>query len=170
MSLSFNAKLPDYAAFAKKVKDDSGKTIDVVPLKFIEALYETLYMRFREFADAIETLTNSSSSSGGTPVVSVETYAASMSLDWTDKDEIQITLTGNLSLADMTGGVSGKRYVLTLIQDGTGGRTFTDASNDILYSDDIPSIVLSTAASEVDRFGFIFRTKFDLVAEAMGLS
>jgi hypothetical protein len=170
--IGYNARLPDFASFVKKVQDVDGSEIKVVPLQFIEVLYETLYVRFREIAVELEEVSNSSGSSSGTPVVSVETYAASMALDWTDKDEIQITLTGNLSVTDMSGGVSGKRYVLTLIQDATGGRTFTDGTGgDILFSDDIPAITLSTAASETDRFGFIYRdTKFDLVASLKGLS
>lgn len=62
MSFSFDAKLPDYAPFVKKIQDASGKDMEIVPVEHMRALYETLYIRFRDFAEAIETL---SSSSGG---------------------------------------------------------------------------------------------------------
>lgn len=107
------------------------------------------------------------SGGGNTPIVSTETYSPSMALNWTSKDEIIITLSGNLDITNMSGGTHGKRYVLTLKQDSTGNRVLTISASQVRYSDDIVSVNLSTVASRIDRLGFIYNStdgKFDIVA------
>lgn len=90
--------------------------------------------------------------------VSVEAYAANKALDWTGKEEIQITLTGDLTITAMTGMTSGGRYILTLKQDATGSRLLTISASNIQYSDDIPSLILSTTALAEDTIGLVYNS------------
>lgn len=81
-----------------------------------------------------------------------------MGLDWTDLESIRITLTGNLDINDLDGGVEGKNYMLVLKQDGTGGRTLTISAADAAFSTDTPigTFVLSTAANAIDLIALTF--------------
>lgn len=57
-----------------------------------------------------------------TPVVTL-TDAASVTVDASASTAFQVTLAGNRTVAAPTNAVSGDRMTITVIQDGTGGRT-----------------------------------------------
>lgn len=110
--------------------------------------------------------------SASDPVVDSVAYAASLALDWDGVDEIRVgALTGNLDITAMSNMVDGKRYVLKLLQDGTGGRTVTVSAANVRYSEDMPSLWYSTTASKASLFGFRYDgtdSKADLVAQVAG--
>lgn len=110
--------------------------------------------------------------SGSDPVVDSVAYAASLALDWDGVDEIRIgALTGNLDITAMSNMVDGKRYILKILQDGTGGRAVTISAANVRYSEDIPSLWYSTTASKASLFGFRYDgtdSKADLVAQVAG--
>ena len=65
----------------------------------------------------------------------------------------QITLTGNLTLANPTSLTAGTSGSIFLIQDGTGSRTATFGSSFDFIGGTAPT--LTTAASSVDRLDYI---------------
>jgi hypothetical protein len=79
-------------------------------------------------------------------------YAASVTLDCSLADTFDITLTGNITV-NFSNGYDGQKLMLRLRQGGTGGYTVTAGAN-VRYSDDLPSITLSTAVGKLDRIGY----------------
>jgi len=61
----------------------------------------------------------------GRPRIATVAYAATITLDASNAQTQQITLTGPVTIAAPKGGVTGDRLSLILIQDATGGRNVT---------------------------------------------
>ncbi|MDQ3577547.1 MAG: hypothetical protein M3443_08080 [Actinomycetota bacterium] len=77
------------------------------------------------------------------------TYGATLTIDATIGRHYRVTLTGNATLAEPTGGEDGQMILLEVKQDGTGGRTLTNGA-DVLLGDDVTSMALSTGAGKTD--------------------
>jgi len=82
-------------------------------------------------------------------VTGTVTLDMSTGLNW------QLTLTGNITLADPANKVNGKSGVIWFIQDGTGSRTLT--TNAAIKRVGGRALTLSTAASTVDRCSYVTR-------------
>lgn len=96
-------------------------------------------------------------------------WASSMLLNWGTYDLIRVVLAGNTDIAfeDVS---DGRRVILELTQDATGGREVTWPAN-VRYSVSLPMISLSTAPDATDRVGFIYNAQtdtFDVMAVARG--
>ena len=74
-------------------------------------------------------------------------------LDLNENANFQITLTGNLTLANPTSLTAGTSGSIFLIQDGTGSRTATFGNSFDFIGGTAPT--LTTAASSVDRLDYI---------------
>ena len=74
-------------------------------------------------------------------------------LDLNENANFQITLTGNLTLANPTSLTAGTSGSIFLIQDGTGSRTATFGNSFDFIGGTAPT--LTTAASSVDRIDYI---------------
>lgn len=99
-------------------------------------------------------------------------YAATMALDWSGSDEMQITLTGNLTLSSMIGALNGQRMMLKLKQDSTGGRTLTITGTNIRKPSSLSVLNLTPTPGAVDRIGLVYDatdSKYDIVAFAADL-
>lgn len=98
------------------------------------------------------------------------TYAATLTLDWSNADTIFLLLTGNTTITN-TNAVPGQRCNLVVKQDGTGSRLITWGS-EVRYGTDITGINLTTTANKQDKIGFIFNDdtvgKYDVVAVVRG--
>lgn len=114
---------------------------------------------------------------GGTftgPVVvqpSNVTYGASVTIDAATVQEAQITLTGDLSLANPTGGTHGQKLLLVLTQGGSGNYTVTFAGSKFSWTADIASFTASTAVGKIDFVGLRYdanRDKWDIIAVNKG--
>ena len=81
-----------------------------------------------------------------------------------------ITLDGNKSMSSPSNIVEGQEYYLQVIQDGTGGRTLTWATEFNWIGGTAPT--LSTAAAARDRISFIAdgSTNLDAIVVAKGFS
>jgi hypothetical protein len=76
----------------------------------------------------------------------------------------------NFTLSNPTGALHGQRFIVRIKQDGTGSRILT-LDTKFRLGTDIPTVVLSTAASKTDYLGFIYDSvddKFDIVAFTKG--
>lgn len=115
------------------------------------------------FAKAIKTLVIQ-------PTPQTVSFSATPSIDVSLGDPVDMTLTGNVTAATLTGGVDGQKITLRIKQDGTGGRTWAFDST-ARFGTDITSITLSTAASKLDYIGLVYNsaaTKYDVVAFTKG--
>lgn len=102
------------------------------------------------------------------PVTLVD--AATIKVDATLGKLFSVTLKGNRTLGNPTGGVDGKSYIFEIIQDGTGSRTLAYASK-FAFGVTLPSITLTTTASKRDYIGVIYRLttdKYYVVAVSQG--
>jgi hypothetical protein len=77
-------------------------------------------------------------------------FTTPLTVDATQGLDVEVTLTGNLTLASPTGLVDRQVLQLTLTQDATGGRTMTFAGGSI-FNNPGAAITLSTAAGKRDR-------------------
>lgn len=96
------------------------------------------------------------------------TYSATVTTDVSTGNLFQITLTGNLTLANPTNPVDGQRVMWQFTQDGTGGRTLTLGA---AFNAGPITVTLSTGANKVDYMGAIYRSaasKWDIVAFSGG--
>jgi hypothetical protein len=85
-------------------------------------------------------------------------------------DVARLTLTGNCGNCSLAGGQDGRKYLLEIIQDGTGSRTFAFGAN-VRFGTDITSYTVTSTASKKDRIGLIYDAsadKWDVVATAKG--
>ena len=99
------------------------------------------------------------------------TYAGSVAIDASTVAEAQITLTGNLSLANPTGGTHGQKLLLVLTQGGSGSYTVTFAGSKFAFTADITSFTASTAVGKIDYIGLRYdsaRDKWDIIAVNKG--
>ena len=97
-------------------------------------------------------------------------YSATPTIDVSAGDPVDMTLTGNVTAATLTGGIDGQKITLRIKQDPTGGRTWAFDSS-VRFGTDITSITLSTAGSKTDYIGLIYNaaaSKYDLVAFTKG--
>lgn len=97
------------------------------------------------------------------------TGSGTINVDWSNTDTFRLHLTGNATLT-FSGAIDGQKCLLEIIQDATGGRTVT-FPDDIAYSSNLPSALVSTAANKRDKQGYIYNSsaaKYDLVAVMTG--
>lgn len=102
-------------------------------------------------------------------IVGSETSAATITIDWSEYDVCDVTLSHNATI-NATGGVDGRRLMLRLRQDGTGTRVPTWGSM-FRFSTDVPEPTLSTAATTLDRLAFEYCSadgKYDCLAVNLG--
>lgn len=98
------------------------------------------------------------------------TFSGNPSIDVSLGDPIDMTLTGNVTAAALSGGIDGQKITLRLKQDATGGRTWAFTSS-ARFGTDITAITLSTAANKTDYIGLIYHAtddKYDVVAFTKG--
>jgi hypothetical protein len=96
------------------------------------------------------------------------TYASTVTTNAAVGNRFQITLTGNLTLANPTNGTDGQMVLWRFIQDSTGSRTLTLGSAFNLGS---VAVTLSTGANKVDYLGAVYRvstSKWDVLAFQVG--
>lgn len=112
---------------------------------------------------------NGAPGQGFRPPVSVN-YASALTLDCAVAETFNIgALTGDLQLG-FTGGVDGQKIIVNVPQGPAGGKLITFNAS-VAFSDDIPSVTLSTAPNKVDVLGFIYRAsvgKYRLVSYTKG--
>lgn len=98
-------------------------------------------------------------------VVSAGNQATTYTTDASLGNEFNLTLTGNVTLANPTNGVDGQVVRWQLAQDATGSRTLTLGAN--FNTTAIGTVTASTTASAIDYLCAIYRagaTKWDVVA------
>ncbi len=91
----------------------------------------------------------------GQGISGTETDGSTVTFDMSDKtkgNEREVTLGGNRTLA-FSNVATRQRFIIHLIQDGTGGRTVTWPSGIKWPFGVVPT--LSTGANKIDSFGFI---------------
>lgn len=91
-----------------------------------------------------------------TAVVSL-TDATTIAVDASLGNHFRVTLAGNRTLGAPTNPVDGQKIIFEIIQDATGTRTLTYASG-YVFSTDIPTPILSTAANKRDFLGFVYNS------------
>jgi hypothetical protein len=105
------------------------------------------------------------------PTVATLTYAATVTTDASTGDLFDITLTGNVTLANPTNPVDGKTLRWRIRQDGTGSRTVTLGSKFAIPSSATSPLPFSTAANAMDILAATYhagRDKWDVIAFVMG--
>lgn len=98
--------------------------------------------------------------------------AATISCDISEADVFDVTIAGNrtINFAGGSTATDGKKVLLRIKQDGTGGRTITWGTG-ARFGTDITAITLSAAAAKTDVIGIVYNhaaTSFDVVAFARG--
>ena len=116
-----------------------------------------------------ETLTNKTLTA---PVIATPSYAATLTLDLSTIPTggiFRVTLTGNITL-QLSNGTDGQKFVIELIQDGTGSRLVTLDGAYFKFGTDITAFTATTTASKKDRIGCIAygATTADVVAVVKG--
>jgi hypothetical protein len=107
------------------------------------------------------------------PSVTTVTYSGTTTIDLSTIPHggiARITLTGNITI-QLSNGTDGQKFVLELIQDGTGSRTVSLSGTYFRFGTDITSFTATTTASKMDRVGCIYNgtaTKADVVAVVKG--
>ena len=97
------------------------------------------------------------------------TDGATISWNALTQQVAKVTLAGNRTLNNATNGVAGQFVSLLVIQDGTGSRTLSFASNYEFASDTAPT--LTTTASLGDFFVFYYNgSKFVEVGRNLALT
>jgi hypothetical protein len=102
--------------------------------------------------------------------VGTATWAANMSLDWSNYDLIRLTLQGDTTFISFAPVTDGRRVVLELTHDSGGGYEVTWPAS-VRYSASLPMISLSANPLKTDRVGFIYNdlsSTFDVLAVARG--
>ena len=90
-----------------------------------------------------------------------DTYTATYAPDFSLSNLFEMTLTGNVSLANPTNGVVGGVYTIVFIQDGTGNRTLTLSGSGYKTN---KTITLSTAPGAVDVLTLIYKSSTEVFA------
>tara|TARA_R100001132_G_C3266119_1_gene88987 strand:- start:381 stop:1349 length:969 start_codon:yes stop_codon:yes gene_type:complete len=88
------------------------------------------------------------------------TDATSIGVDFSTGQNFEVQLTGNRTLESPSNCVAGQTGSIFLVQDGTGSRTLSYASNWSFVSGTAPT--LSTGVSAIDRLDYIVRTSTDV--------
>jgi hypothetical protein len=105
------------------------------------------------------------------PHVTTLTYAATVTTDASAGDIFDLTLTGNVTLANPTNPVDGKTLRWRIRQDGTGSRTVTLGNKFVIPSSATSPLPFSTAANKMDILAATYhagRDKWDIIAFIMG--
>jgi hypothetical protein len=105
------------------------------------------------------------------PTAATLTYAATVTTDASAGDIFDLTLTGNVTLANPTNPVDGKTLRWRIRQDGTGSRTVTLGNKFVLPSSATSPLPFSTAANKMDILAATYhagRDKWDVIAFVMG--
>jgi hypothetical protein len=108
--------------------------------------------------------------SGGPSVVAL-TYAATVTTDAGAGDIFDLTLTGNVTLANPTNPEDGKTIRWRIKQDATGSRTVTLGDKFVIPSSATSPLPFSTTADKMDVLAATYhagRDKWDIVAFVMG--
>jgi hypothetical protein len=99
------------------------------------------------------------------------TYAATVTTDASAGDIFDLTLTGNVTLANPTNPVDGKTIRWRIRQDATGSRTVTLGNKFVIPSTATDPLPFSTAANKMDLLAATYhagRDKWDIVALVPG--
>jgi len=94
------------------------------------------------------------------------TDGATININALDGELFKVTLGGNRTIANPTNPRTGKKILLALTQDISGGRTVTWGS-DFRFTTPIPSPTLSTTPAATDYVGFLYNStaaKWDCLA------
>jgi hypothetical protein len=105
------------------------------------------------------------------PHVVALAYAATLNTDASAGDIFDVTLTGNVTLANPANPVDGKTLRWRIRQDGTGSRTVTLGNKFNIPSSATSPLPFSTAANKMDVLAATYhagRDKWDIVALVMG--
>jgi hypothetical protein len=105
------------------------------------------------------------------PHVAALPYAATLNTDASTGDIFDVTLTGNVTLANPTNPVNGKTVRWRIRQDATGGRTVTLGNKFVIPSSATSPLPFSTAANKMDILAATYhagRDKWDVVAFVPG--
>lgn len=105
-----------------------------------------------------------------TGVVSL-TYAATVTTDAMAGDIFDLTLTGNVTIANPTNPVDGKTIRFRIRQDGTGSRTVTLGNKFVIPSSATSPLPFSTAANAMDVLAATYhagRDAWDVIAFVPG--
>jgi hypothetical protein len=106
---------------------------------------------------------------GGSPVTLA--YAATVTTDASAGDIFDITLTGNVTLANPTNPVNGKTVRWRIRQDSGGNRTITLGNKFVIPSSASTPLPFSTTGNKMDIFAATYhaaRDKWDVVAMVPG--
>jgi hypothetical protein len=101
--------------------------------------------------------------------VYTNTWASSVTIDWSKALTHRITLSGPTTFT-FTGGRNGAKYVLEITQDASGSQTYTLPAK-VRYGTYIPNVDITSTPNKTDKLGFIYDStadKYDLVAVAYG--
>ena len=88
----------------------------------------------------------------GVTDIGATTYGSTTTFNLNSYGFFTVTLTGNPTLA-VSGGNVGQKFVIRLLQDGSGGRTVTWFSTIKWANGIVPT--LTTTLNKADAFGFI---------------
>lgn len=102
--------------------------------------------------------------------VQTPSFSATPTWDVSLGSVIKVTLTGNITAANFTGGVDGQAITLALTQDGTGTRTIAWGSS-VAFGTDITATTLTTTINKTDYIGLIYDStsaKYRVVAFTKG--
>lgn len=108
---------------------------------------------------------------GASPAVATLTYSATVATNAASGDIFDLTLTGNVTLANPTNPVDGKTLRWRIRQDSTGSRTVTLGNKFQIPSSATTPLAWSTAANAMDILAATYhagRDKWDLVALVTG--
>jgi hypothetical protein len=107
----------------------------------------------------------------GVPTVVALTYGATLNTDAAAGGIFDVTLTGNVTLANPTNPVDGKTLRWRIKQDGTGSRAVTLGNKFNIPSSATSPLPFSTAANKLDMLAATYhagRDKWDIIAFVMG--
>jgi hypothetical protein len=107
----------------------------------------------------------------GDSVVVPLSYAATVTTDASAGDIFDLTLTGNVTLANPTNPVDGKTLRWRIRQDATGSRTVTLGNKFVIPSTATDPLPFSTTANKMDILAATYhagRDKWDIVAMVPG--
>jgi hypothetical protein len=107
----------------------------------------------------------------GEAIVATISYAATVTTDASTGDLFDLTLTGNVTLANPTNPVDGKTIRWRIRQDATGSRTVTLGNKFVIPSTATSPLPFSTAANKMDILAATYhagRDRWDVVAMVPG--
>jgi hypothetical protein len=105
------------------------------------------------------------------PPVRTLTYASTVNTEASAASIFDLTLTGNVTLANPTSGVNGQTIRWRIRQDATGSRTITLGNKFVIPSSATSPLPFSTAANAMDILAATYhagRDKWDVVAMVPG--